>query len=177
MTSPILAPDAGSLITLAYADRLDLLLRPGWPVHIVDMVRFEVTRTLTPTSALIAAFIDERRLPVVVTQVWQRYQQRLAETQANQDPPPRKTGLGELAIQEYMIRLGLEEPPSPAVFLFEDHKIARGSFHLPDNVRRVSTRAFLLFLEEQGWISSAADVERDAIKNGRRFSRIRFPRT
>ncbi|MGF1612341.1 MAG: hypothetical protein ACFCVA_00125 [Gammaproteobacteria bacterium] len=160
MTSPILAPDAGPLITLAYADRLDLLLRPGWRVHIVDMVRFEVTRTQTPTSAVIAAFIDERRLPVVTTRVWQHYKQRLAKTQVDRDPPPRKTGLGELAIQEYMIRLGLEEPPLPAVFLFEDHKIARGSFHLPDNVRRVSIRAFLRFVEEQGWISSAVDVGR-----------------
>jgi len=34
---PILVPDAGPLITLAYADRLDLLQRPGWPVHAVDM--------------------------------------------------------------------------------------------------------------------------------------------
>jgi len=172
---PILAPDAGPLITLAYAGRLDLLQRPGWPVHAVDMVLHEVTRNQTPTSEAIAAFVKEQALTVVTTEVWRRYQQRLADAAAGEGAPPRKAGLGELAIQEYMTRLGLEEPAVPAVFLFEDHKIARASFHLPDSARRVSTRAYLYFLEERGWIASAEEIERRAIQNGRRFSRIRFP--
>jgi hypothetical protein len=61
------------------------------------------------------------------------------------------------------------------VFLFEDHKIVRTSFLLPDNCRTVSTRAFLLFLQQQGLIESAADIERQAIRAGRHFSQIRFP--
>lgn len=61
------------------------------------------------------------------------------------------------------------------VFLFEDHKIARASFLLPDNCRKISTRAWLLFLEGKGWIDSAAEIERKAIANGRNFSRLRFP--
>jgi len=36
--APVLIPDAGPWITLAYADGLDLLLKPGWPVAMVDMV-------------------------------------------------------------------------------------------------------------------------------------------
>jgi hypothetical protein len=48
------------------------------------------------------------------------------------------------------------------VFLFEDHKIARASFLLPDNCRKVSTRAFLMFLEQHGMIESAAAIERRA---------------
>ena len=39
--------------------------------------------------------------------------------------------------------------PTTGVFLFEDHKIARDSFVLPDNCRKVSTRAWLLFLEQK----------------------------
>ncbi len=175
MTLPVLAPDAGPLITLAYAGRLDLLLRPGWPVCVVDMVHFEVTRNQTPTSEAIARFVEEQRLPVAPTDVYRLYQQRLADAQAHAGPPPCKAGLGELAIQEYMIRLGLEDPPKPAAFLFEDHKIVRASFHLPNNVRRISTRAFLIFLQEKGWIASADDIERSAIQNGRHFSLIRFP--
>ncbi|MEA3125051.1 MAG: hypothetical protein QOD67_2070 [Caballeronia sp.] len=61
------------------------------------------------------------------------------------------------------------------VFLFEGHKIARASFLVPDNCRKVSTRAFLLFLEQQGLIESAAGIERKAILAGRHFSQIRFP--
>jgi hypothetical protein len=172
---PILVPDAGPLITLAYAGRLDLLQRPGWPVHVMDMVLHDLTRNQTHTSEAIGAFVKEQALTVVTTQVWRRYQQRLTDAAAGNGVPPRKAGLGELAIQEYMTRLGLEEPAVSAVFLFEDHKIARASFHLPDSVRRVSTRAYLYFLEERGWIASAEEIERRAIQNGRRFSRIRFP--
>lgn len=61
------------------------------------------------------------------------------------------------------------------VFLLEDHKITRASFLLPDNCRKVSIRAFLLFLEQLGPIESAADIERAAIQAGRHFSQIRFP--
>jgi hypothetical protein len=69
----------------------------------------------------------------------------------------------------------LEQPPKIGVILFEDHKIARASFLVPDNCRKVSTRAFLIFLEEKGWIDSAAEVERRALLAGRAFSSLRFP--
>jgi hypothetical protein len=175
MPSPILVPDTGPLITLAYAGQLELLQRPGWTVHVVDMVLHEATRNQTPTSEAIAAFVREQKIEVLPTTVWSRYRERLTQAEAAGTTPPRRAGLGELAIQTYMNRLALDRPSVPAVFLFEDHKIARASFHLPENVRRVSTRAFLLFLEESGWIESAADVERRAIQNGRNFSQLRFP--
>jgi hypothetical protein len=69
----------------------------------------------------------------------------------------------------------LEQIPKTGVFLFEDHRIARASFVLPDNCHKVSTRAFLLFLEQKGWLESAADVERQALQAGRSFSSLRFP--
>lgn len=172
---PILMPDAGPLITLAYAERLDLLLRPGWPVHVVDMVLHEVTRHQTPTSRTISAFVAAQGLTVISTDVWRRHEGHLSAAAAGDVPMPRKAGLGELAAQEYMNRLAQEDPVRPAVFLFEDHKIARASFHLPKRSLRISTRAFLLFLEQKGWIASTVEVERRAIQAGRRFSQLRFP--
>ncbi|MEJ1959562.1 MAG: hypothetical protein WDM70_09195 [Nitrosomonadales bacterium] len=74
-----------------------------------------------------------------------------------------------------MTNLVLDTPPPIGVFLFEDYKIARASFVLPENCRKVSTRAFLTFLEQKGWLESAAAVERMAILNGRNFSQLRFP--
>ena len=38
----VLLPDAGPLITLAYADALDLLFKPGWSLTLVDMVLHEM---------------------------------------------------------------------------------------------------------------------------------------
>lgn len=167
-TTVTLLPDAGPLITLAYADALDLLLKPGWAVALVDMVLHEVTRNETPTSTRIAAWARDNSMPVLETSIYHRYMQ------AGTVLPVRKANLGELAIQEAMSGFGLDAEQT-GVFLFEDHKIARASFLLPDNCRKVSTRAFLLFLEQQGSIESAAEIERRAILAGRQFSQIRFP--
>ncbi len=87
----------------------------------------------------------------------------------------RKANLGELAIQEAMNDIVQSNPPRTGVYLFEDHKIARTSFFLPDNCQKISTRAWLLFLEQKGWLNSAAQIERTALNNGRKFSHRRFP--
>lgn len=177
--SILLLPDAGPLITLAYADALDLLFKPGWPVQIVDMVLLEVTRNQTPTSQALVAWVQTNNLRVLPTRTlahFQHLQSAGAVSGAMGDfKPPRKSNLGELAIQEVMNDFALVDPPPTGIFLFEDHKIARTSFLLPEHCRKVSTRAFLIFLEEKGWLASAADVERKAILRGRNFSQLRFP--
>lgn len=166
-----LLPDAGPLITLAYADALDVLSKPGWSVELVDMVLHEVTRNQTPTGVRIDAWARENKLPILSTKTYQYHQQRVSSGESLQ----KKSNLGELAIQEAMNDFALTSPPRTGVFLFEDHKIARASFLLPDNCRKVTTRAFLVFLEQRGWLESAAEIERRAILNGRNFSRLHFP--
>lgn len=167
----VLLPDAGPLITLAYADALDLLETPGWPIKVVDMVLHEVTRNVTPTSEKIGEWVADRSVPIITTRTYQYYR-TVRETGAGNT---RKANLGELAIQEAMNEQALVTPDTVGVFLFEDHKIARASFLLPENCRKISTRAWLLFLEGKGWIESASEIERKAIANGRNFSRLRFP--
>jgi len=172
MTAPVvLLPDAGPLITLAYADALDVLFKPGWPIVLVDMVLHEVTRNQTPTSEKLVQWVAASKISVRTTRTFQHHQQTLAANPA----AARTANLGELAIQETMNDFALDQPQKTGVFLFEDHKIARASFLVPDNCRKISTRAFLLFLEQQGWLASAAEVERQAIQAGRNFSRLRFP--
>ena len=172
MTAPVvLLPDAGPLITLAYADALDVLFKPGWPIVLVDMVLHEVTRNQTPTSEKLAQWVAASKPSVRTTRTFQHYQQTLAANPA----AARTANLGELAIQETMNDFALDQPQKTGVFLFEDHKIARASFLVPDNCRKISTRAFLLFLEQKGWLASAAEIERRAIQAGRSFSRLRFP--
>ncbi|MBK8401310.1 MAG: hypothetical protein IPL29_09735 [Propionivibrio sp.] len=165
-----LLPDAGPLITLAYADALDLLLKSGWAVMLVDMVLHEVTRNQTPTSGKLATWVTSAQIPVLPTKTFEHFRQTVTET-----PSPRTRDLGELAIQETMNEFALKVPPKTGVFLFEDHKIARASFMVPDNCRKISTRAFLIFLEQKGLIVSATDIERRAVQAGRAFSTLRFP--
>lgn len=167
----VLLPDAGPLITLAYADSLDLLFKPGWSVALVDMVLHEVTRNQTPTSEKLAQWAQANKLPVLPTKIHEHYQQSLSSSAAL----PRKSNLGELAIQESMTHFACGRPPKIGIFLFEDHKIARAGFVVPENCRKVSTRAFLLFLEQKGWLTSAVEIERKAIHAGRAFSNLRFP--
>jgi len=166
----VLLPDAGPLITLAYADALDVMFKPGWSVTLVDMVLHEVTRSQTPTSSKLAAWVASESIPVQPTRTFEHFKQRLAES-----PSPRTRNLGELAIQEAMNEFALKLPPTTGVFLFEDHKIARASFMVPDNCRKISTRAFLIFLEQKGLIHSAVAIERRAVQAGRAFSALRFP--
>lgn len=172
--TPILLPDAWPLITLAYANALHLLQGPGWALRLVDMVLHELTRNKLPTCDAITAFVRQHQVAVIDTQAFSRYQTLRAGAERDA-PPPRKAGLGELAMQEAINRLALLEPPQQVVLLFEDHKIARASFHVPESTLRVSTRAFLLFLQDKGWLDSAAEVERRAILAGRHCTGLRFP--
>ena len=165
-----LLPDAGPLITLAYADALDMLFKPGWTVMLVDMVLDEVTRNKTPTSAKLSAWAASARIPVLPTKTFEHFKKANTE-----NPAAKSRNLGELAIQETMNEFALMAQPKTGVFLFEDHKIARASFMVPNNCRKVSTRAFLIFLQQKGLIASATEVERRAIQAGRAFSTLRFP--
>ncbi|MEO8385408.1 MAG: hypothetical protein ABI583_09210 [Betaproteobacteria bacterium] len=165
-----LLPDAGPLITLAYADALDVLFKPGWAVMLVDMVLHEVTRNQTPTSSKLAEWAASARVSVLPTKTFEHFRKVLTE-----NPTSSSRHFGELAIQETMNEFALKLPPKNGVFLFEDHKIARASFMVPGNCQKVSTRAFLIFLEQKGLIESATDIERRAIQAGRAFSTLRFP--
>ena len=160
-----LLPDAGPLITLAYADALDVLFKPGWKVGVVDMVLHEVTRSQTPTSQKLAQWAAQSCVQIFATQTLASYLKN----------PIRKAHLGEQAIQETMSQFALQEPPQSAVLLFEDHAIARNTFFVPPGCQKISTRAFLIFLEQKGWIESAIAIERQAVQAGRQFSQLRFP--
>jgi hypothetical protein len=86
-----LLPDAGPLITLAYADSLDLLLIPGWQVRLVDRVLYKLTRNQTPASQRIANWAEQHELTVLTTDLFQRHRTALESG----DAPPQKANLGE----------------------------------------------------------------------------------
>jgi hypothetical protein len=168
-----LLPDAGPLITLAYADSLSLLINPNWHLAIVDMVFEEVTRHSTPTSNQLAQWVQDTNTAIITTKVFERYRADMAQN-TDEKHKLKKSNLGELAIQEAMSEFAISSPINTGVFLFEDHKIARASFLLPNNCSKLSTRAFLQALEANGLIESATSIERKAIQPGRNFSQLRF---
>jgi hypothetical protein len=168
----VLMPDAGPLITLAYADALDVFCKPGWRIEITDMVYHELTRNQTPSSGKIAAWIAKNGIQISATDTFARYEQTLRTPGTS---VATKANLGELAIQESINKIALHQPTITSIIIFEDRRIARTSFFLPTHCQKISTRAFLLFLEEKGLIASASEIERRAINGGRQFSQIIFP--
>ena len=143
----------------------DVLFKPGWRVGVVDMVLHEVTRSQTPTSEKLTKWAVQADVDIIPTQT-------LAVHLKN---PLRKAHLGEQAIQETLNQFALSETPRSAVLLFEDYAIARNTFFVPPGCQKVSTRAFLTFLQDKGWIAGASAVERAAVQAGRQFSQLRFP--
>ena len=164
----LLVPDAGPLITLAYADRLDLLLGLGVEVVVVDMAKVELTRHLTPTSEKILAFLAGNNVRVIETEIGK---EAMAQGSAF-----KKRYARQRAIQDVLFEFSDESEqqgkPRYALLLFEEHKIAGTSFVLPDNVYVISTMAFLRKLEEMRIIESAMDVRDAAVKAGREFSQL-----
>lgn len=73
-----LLPDAGPLITLAYADALDVLQKPGWSVMPVDMVLHEVTRNATPSGDKLSAWAATAQPPILPTNTFAHYRQTSA---------------------------------------------------------------------------------------------------
>ena len=110
----------------------------------VDMVLHEVTRNQTPTSQKISQWVSNHQLSVRETRVFERYSKAVAAGDTH-----RKKNLGELAVQEIMTDFAMLSNAPTGIFLFEDHKIASTNFMLPANCHKISTRAFLQFLEQR----------------------------
>lgn len=154
----IIVPDSGPLITLALANALETLLLPNVPVHIPDMVRFEVIRDLTkPGAAEIAKWIREserRGVQVRSTQTYEEY-----ETLLRANPTFKSRNRGEMAAAELLDQT-VTDPDLYAVLLFEDSAVSRQNYllRLPENVLIMSTSAYLDGLQAMGMISSADSI-------------------
>ena len=158
----LIVTDSGPLITLAVARSLDVLLLPGLPMIVPDMVRFEVIRDLSkPGAEEVAQWIRENEGPalrVASTEVFEEYQ-----VLAQARPATKAANRGEQAAAEVLSK-ELEAKDHGAVLLFEDSGIRKQNFlvRLPDEVVVTSTSEFLFGLESAGLISSALEILRRA---------------
>ncbi|HZZ59814.1 MAG TPA: hypothetical protein VFE63_01390 [Roseiarcus sp.] len=140
----LIVTDTSPLLTLALADALDSLLRPGLPVRVPDAVYIEATRVHGAPGAdaiveWINTHLDEVR--IVPTDVGIEQQRRIEEGRSTR-------GLGEQAAIEALDRFLRTDPDAEALLLLEDTDIERRRAIVDERLSLISTRDFLREIEQ-----------------------------
>lgn len=160
----IIVPDSSPLITLAAADALDALLKPGLLILIPDGVHLEVTRFINLQGA--SEVVDwlarnEDRVFLRATQEFLN-QQALVAAGAK-----RIASLGENCAREIVDREVERDPDHRAILLYEDSDVTLLKIVNADRVDTLTTADFLAELERARLIQSADRILDDAIAAGR----------
>lgn len=165
----LIVTDTSPLFTLALADALDALLRPGLPVRIPDAIYIEATRVHgAPGAEQIVEWINAHLdlVQIVPTDIGIDQQRRLEEGRTIR-------GLGEQAALEALERFLRADTAAEALLLFEDTDIERRRAVVDQRVSLISTGDFLRELEIAGLIQSADYVLDQAAAQGRNVERQR----
>ena len=168
-TFSLIVTDTSPLITLAYADSLDVLLQPLIPVRIPDAVYFEATRIRAAVGAgEIVEWINRHldQVSIVPTEIGIDQQRRIEEGRPI-------GGLGESAALETLDRLLLAAPVAKALLLFEDSDLSRRRAIVDERVSLITTGDFLRALEQARVIQSADHILDLAAERGRNVDRQR----
>ena len=125
MTKPfsLIVTDTSPLLTLALADALDALLRPGLAVTIPDAVYIEATRVHgAPGAEQIVEWINAHldMVRIIPTDIGIDQQRRLEEGRSTR-------GLGEQAAIEALDRFLRSDAEAEALLLFEDSDVQSGA--------------------------------------------------
>ena len=164
----LILPDTGPLITLAAADRLELLTSFGRPVMIPDVIREEATgKPGTPgCDRLIAWFggTGHNQFKLINTPLIDAYR-RLKNEPPRPDGTPAAHGMGEATLMWVVANVEqFHARDTMCLVLTED---GRAGDQMPDSVHVLSTRSWLVGLERLGVIESAKAVLDDVLAKGR----------
>ena len=160
MNYGLIVCDASPLITLALADQLDVLFKPGWPITVPDAVYREATSEAHADGIAIARWIETNQDRV-----------RVAATEAGIEQDVvlraglRARNAGENAAVEVIDRFLEGAPDMRAVLLFEDDDVRK--LPVPDRADIVTTGEFLTALEQAREIQSADFILDQAARAGR----------
>lgn len=171
MTKPfsLIVTDTSPLLTLALADALDALLRPGLAVTIPDAVYIEATRVHgAPGAEQIVEWINAHldMVRIIPTDIGIDQQRRLEEGRSTR-------GLGEQAAIEALDRFLRSDAEAEALLLFEDSDVQRRRAIVEARVSLISTGDFLRELEAARLIQSADFILDQAAARGRNVERQR----
>lgn len=174
----IVIADSGPLISLAHADKLDLLLLFKDDVRLVitDFVEFEVTRHRDrhADAKVICNFINRHAGKVVIqetsigktmkqmVQLREMFEEnpqfRQLMIDNKSEPPAIPKDIGELSIISFANEMIVNPPGVPLLILAEDDFFLHSGAAVPGNAHILSTHAFLETLCELGAIKDAQAI-------------------
>lgn len=174
----IVIPDSGPIISLAHADRLELLDVFARPVKVMDVVKLECLRKPdSPDHERLANWFRQtgNRVEIVSTPLVQIYQSALDEERAGRDSKATR-GLGDASLAWALKNIErFAAPDAIPLILVEDRTL--GASLAPLNRGHIlSTRSWLAALEESGHIASADHVIAEINQHGRMLSRLSVDR-
>ena len=161
----LIVPDSSPLITLAAADALDVLLKPGLPVLVPDGVYWEVTRFTSLQGASEVVDWMARSEGQVFLRATQEFlnQQTLIAAGAK-----RVRNLGENCAREIVDRESDKDANARSILVYEDSDVTLLKIVNAKRVDTLTTADFLAELEHAHLIQSADKILDDAVAAGRR---------
>lgn len=146
----LVLPDSGPLISLSIGHHLDLLLRLGIPIFIVDEVLRECTLDPSrPGARTIVNFVLDNPERVFVGQT---FVGEMADRVRKEGKTPGR-GLVEAAAAEFFANIDrFIDPADPVLILFEDNDIPKINAVIRGNVHILSTWGLLKGMERAGLI-------------------------
>ncbi len=152
----VIIADASPILTLSRVGRLDVISLFSVPIHIVDQVHWEVTKPENDPKGEIGAILRRlgNQVQVVETLTGIGFQSKRAR-----DPETPSKDVGELAVNEYAIRLARSGGPRfvPLVF-YEDPDVETLPVARLKNVHMLNTTAFLTALYQAGVLPDGRDL-------------------
>jgi len=155
-TCSIIVTDTGPLKTLAYAEKLELLLKPGLPVRIPDMVIKELEAGLPRSGNAIALQFVQVCIANNLVEKVDTGVPQIADYLRSIDQDP-----GDLSVIGALNKYKKTNPDDFALLLFEDNDLAKKQLFLPDNVFLLTTRPFLQELKDRGYVDSVEKLLKD----------------
>lgn len=173
----LIIPDSGPLISLAHADRLDLLDVFDRPIIIPDVVRLECLKKPTARDYPILHRWFERsgnHISVVDTPMQEAYRAALERERTGERRAT--SGFGDATLAYVLRRLDdYAAPNAVPLVLIEDEATARLLSRF-ERAHIISTRTWLVSLERAGVIASAHSVIEAIARGGRGLSELQIDR-
>lgn len=166
----LVVPDAGPLISLSMADRLDLFEAFAIPIATLDVVKAECLHKNWPGRERLERWFERNanRVEIIESPLLTAYLAAVDKELTNKDASASR-GLGDAAITWFVANAPFLRPPRTTLLVLTEDA-AFGDSRLGRDVHVLSTRAFLQTLENLDIIESARTILDEIEKGGRKVA-------